>query len=155
MLPTSEQIRALATRCEQFRDAKAPGGYPNSLALCIVDSVQSTGIRHGTTAKVVNRYRTYRTAQGGYPETDSVRDLVQTFTELAAPEAWAAKIGTDNRTSTHAGAPLKACAIYQAAQAMVRSAIETGQDLRDAAQDHVQLAGVERDWRAVSGSVLG
>jgi hypothetical protein len=155
MLPTSEQIRALATRCEQFRDAKAPGGYPNGLALCIVDSVQSTGIRYGTTAKVVNRYRTYRTAQGGDPETDSVSDLVQTFTELAAPEAWAAKIGTDNRTSTHAGAPLKACAIYQAAQAMVRSAIETGQDLRDAAQDHVQLAGVERDWRAVPGQRSG
>jgi hypothetical protein len=55
MLPTSEQIRALATRCEQFRDAKAPGGYPNSLALCIVDSVQSTGIRYGTTAKVVRQ----------------------------------------------------------------------------------------------------
>lgn len=104
MLPTSEQVRALATRCEQFRDAKAPGGYPNSLALCIVDSVQSTGIRYGATAKVVNRYRAYRTAQGGDPETDSVSDLVQTFTELATPEAWAAKIGTDNRTSTHAGA---------------------------------------------------
>ena len=74
ILPTSEQIRALATRCEQFRDAKAPGGYPDSLALCIVDSVQSTGIRYGTTAKVVNRYRTYRTAQGGDPETDSVSD---------------------------------------------------------------------------------
>jgi hypothetical protein len=80
---------------------------------------------------------------------------VQTFTELAAPEAWAAKIGTDNRTSTHAGAPLKACAIYQAAQAMVRSAIETGQDLRDAAQDQVQLAGVERDSRALPGQRSG
>jgi hypothetical protein len=158
MLPTSKQIRALATRCEQFRDARASAGYLNSLALSIVDSVQSTGIRYGTTAKVVNRYRTYRTAQGGDPETDSVSDLVQTLqtlTELAAPEAWAAKVGTDNRTSTHAGAPLQACAIYLAARAMVRSAIETGPDLRDAAQDHVQLAGVDRDWRAVPGQRSG
>lgn len=42
---TAEQLQALIARSEQFRDAKAPAGYREGLALCVIDSVQSTGLR--------------------------------------------------------------------------------------------------------------
>jgi hypothetical protein len=42
-----------------------PTGYPKSLALCVIDSIQSIGIRYQGVVRVVNRYRDYRKAQGG------------------------------------------------------------------------------------------
>jgi hypothetical protein len=41
------------------------------LALCIIDSIYSTGARYSSVVNVVGRYREYRTAQGGNPDTDS------------------------------------------------------------------------------------
>jgi hypothetical protein len=41
------------------------------LALCIIDSIYSTGARYSSVVHVVGRYREYRTAQGGNPDTDS------------------------------------------------------------------------------------
>jgi len=42
----------------------APDGYPDSLALCIIDSIYSTGARYSSVVNVVGRYRDYRTGQG-------------------------------------------------------------------------------------------
>lgn len=54
---TAEQLQAFVARCEQFRGAEAPERYPDSLALCFVDSVQSTGVKYPSVEKVVARYR--------------------------------------------------------------------------------------------------
>ena len=87
MSPSAEQLHALVERCEQFRESKAPGGYPDSLALCIVDSVQSTGVTYTSTANVIDRYRTYRTRRGGDANKDSAEDLAATFVDLGGPSA--------------------------------------------------------------------
>ncbi len=42
-----------------------PDGYPDSLVLCIVDSIYSTGARYSSVVNVVERYREYRTNQIG------------------------------------------------------------------------------------------
>jgi hypothetical protein len=72
------------------------------LALCIVDSVQSTGV---TYTSVVNGYRRYQRQQGGNPETDGAPELAATFDDLDGPDGWAREIGNQNKTSTRAGAP--------------------------------------------------
>lgn len=152
---SAEQVRILAERCEHFLGSKAPDGYPDSLALCIVDSVQSTMVRYPTVVKVLRNYRAYRREQGGNPNTDSAVDLAATFAELKGHEAWAERIGNGNRTSTHKGAPLKAYAIEAEANGMIGVGVATAQDLRTAAEDPDELARVRKEWLKVPGQGRG
>jgi hypothetical protein len=152
---SAEQVQILTERCEQFRGSKTPEGYSDSLALCIVDSVQSTMVRYPTVEKVVSNYRAYRRQQGGDPNTDSAVDLAATFAQLKGPEAWAARIGNGNRTSAHKGAPLKAYAIEAEANGMIDVGVVTAQDLRSAAEDADSLAQVKKVWLNVPGQGSG
>ncbi len=152
---TDEQLHALIDRCEPLRDVKAPAGYRDSLALCVVDSVQSTGVTYSSVESVVGRYRAYRREQAGDPNTDGVPELLTTFDELSGPDGWAQRIGNRNRTSTHAGAPLKGAAIRDAALALTAEGINTAASLREAAEDAGRLACVEAAWRAVPGQRSG
>src|SRR5690349_17656868 len=103
MSHTAEQLHSLVTACEQFRGAKSPDGYRDGLALCVVDSVQSTGVKYTSVENVLDRYRAYRRSQGGDPNVDGVPELLGTFDELDGPDGWAEKIGNNNRTSTRGG----------------------------------------------------
>ncbi len=85
-----------------------PDGYPDSMALCIVDSIYFTGARYSSVVNVGGRYREYRTNQGGDPDTDGTDELAATISELGGPDPWATRIGNRRPTSTAAGAPLKA-----------------------------------------------
>lgn len=76
---TAEQLQTLVVACEQFRGATAPDGYPDGLALCVIDSVQSTGVTYSSVENVIARYRAYRRDQGGDPNRDGVRDLLATI----------------------------------------------------------------------------
>ncbi|GFM17881.1 MULTISPECIES: hypothetical protein [Mycobacteriaceae] len=150
-----QQVRVVAERCEQFRGSKAPDGYPNSLALCIVDSVQSTMVRYPTVEKVVKNYRAYRREHGADPNADSAADLAATFAQLGGHEAWAKRIGNGNRTSTHRGAPLKAYAIEVEAKNMIDLGVLNAEDLRIAAEDPDALAKVKKAWLKVPGQGPG
>jgi hypothetical protein len=155
MSHTAAQLQVLVERCEQFRAAQAPKGYHDSLALCVVDSVQSTGVTYTSVVKVVDTYRRYRREQGGDPNVDGVPELLATFDELGGSDSWSQRIGNRNRTSTHADAPLKATAIRDAAVALAVEGIETTAALRKAADDATALAPVEVAWRAVAGQRSG
>jgi hypothetical protein len=96
---SAEQVLILTERCERFRGSKAPDGCPGSLALCIVDSVQSTMVKYPTVQKVIRNYCAYRREQGGDPNTDCAVDLAATFEKLKGHEAWAERIGNGNGTS--------------------------------------------------------
>jgi hypothetical protein len=150
-----EEVRILTERCEQFRGSKAPDGYPDSLALCIVDSVQSTGVKYPSVVNVVNRYRAYRSEQGGNASSDSANDLVATFAELGGDAAWATRIGNGNKTSTHKGAPLKAYAIEAEAKGLIGVGVVTAQDLRTAARNADEFAKVKKVWLNVPGQGPG
>ncbi|WP_052583233.1 hypothetical protein [Mycobacteroides abscessus] len=154
MSHTDAQLQDLVAACEQFRGAKAPDGYRDSLALCVVDSVQSTGVTYSSVVKVVDAYRAYRRAQGGDPNADGVSELLATFTELDGPDGWADKIGNRNRTSTRGGV-LKSEAIRDAATVLAANGIETTTALRAAAEDATHLARVEAAWCAVKGQRSG
>ncbi|WP_260508824.1 hypothetical protein [Mycolicibacterium farcinogenes] len=79
------QPKALIAACEQFRGAEAPGGYRDGLALCVIDSVQSTGVKYASVEKVLDRYRAYRRQQGGEPATDGTAELLASLDDGVAP----------------------------------------------------------------------
>lgn len=151
---TAEQLHALVAACEQFRGAEEPGGYRDGLALCVIDSVQSTGVTYSSVGKVLDRYRAYRREQRGEPAIDGVAELLATFDELDGPDGWAARIGTRNRTSTRGGV-LKSEAIRDAARVLAAEGIATAAGLRAAADDEVRLEQVRKAWCAVKGQRSG
>ncbi|CPS10454.1 heme peroxidase superfamily protein [Mycobacteroides abscessus] len=155
MSHTAEQLQALVADCEQFRGSEPPDGYPGSLALCIIDSVQSTGVKYPSVEKVVARYRAYRRARDGDPNTDGTKQLLQTFEDLRDPDGWADEIGNGHRTSTRAGAPLKAAAILRVAEVLDAEKITTTQELRDAVGDEARFAAVRKAWCGVVGQRSG
>ena len=130
-----------------------PAGYPEGLALCIIDSIQSIGVKYGSVVGVVNRYRALRRKHGSDPAVDGTPELLNTFADLGGVESWAESVGNANKTSTHAGAPLKALAIEQAAKALSALGILTCQDLRDAGADRLRQA--EQAWLHVPGQGSG
>ncbi|GIF99542.1 hypothetical protein [Catellatospora citrea] len=130
-----------------------PEGYPDALALCAIDSIQSIGVRYESVGNVVTRYRKFRRDQGGDPAVDGLPQLLRTFEDVGGVEAWAARIGTANRTSTHPGAPLKALAIEQAANALSALDVLTCRDLRACESD--QLEAVRSAWCGVPGQGSG
>ncbi|MPV35648.1 heme peroxidase [Georgenia subflava] len=130
-----------------------PGGYPNSLALGVIDAIQSMGVRYGSVVKVVSRYCHHRDRDGGDAYTDGLSELRTTFDELGVAE-WSATIGNGHRTSTAPGAPLKAEAIYRAANALTSRGINSVDDLQKAASNG-ELDGIKAAWRAVPGQKSG
>jgi hypothetical protein len=132
-----------------------PDGYPDSLALCIIDSIYSTGARYSSVVNVVGRYREYRTNQGGDPDTDGTDELANTISELGGPDAWASRIGNRRPTSTAAGAPLKAVTIATLTEVLPLQAVRSTADLRAAAGTADVLKAVERAWRATPGQRSG
>jgi hypothetical protein len=144
----------VAQRCiEQLPDRATwtfPGGYPRSSALCLVDAIQSMGVRYGSVEKVVRRYRDTRPGMAG---TDGLPELLATFEERGGVDAWAREIGTKHRTSTRAGAPLKAAAIHEAAASLLEAGVSTADDLR--ALDPAGLAEVKTRWLRISGQRSG
>ena len=130
-----------------------PDGYPDSLALCIIDSIYSTGARYSSVVNVVGRYRDYR--KGDHPDTDGTDELAATITELGGPDPWATRIGNRRPTSTAAGAPLRAETIAQLTEVLPMQGVRTTADLRAAAATADALKAVERAWRATPGQRSG
>lgn len=148
------QLQALVVACQRFRGAEAPKGYRDSLALCVIDSVQSTGVTYSSVVNVVDAYRAYRRTQDGDPNTDGVPELLATFTELDGTDGWADKIGNRNRTSTRGGV-LKAEAIRDAATVLAAHEIDTTASLLGAAEDEERLERLRSAWCAVKGQRSG
>ncbi|MEU8897115.1 hypothetical protein [Nocardia sp. NPDC048505] len=155
MLPTVEQVHRLAGACERFRDAKAPTGYPTGLALCVVDSIQSTGVTYTSVENVVARYREFRRSRDRDAFTDGAPELAGTFVEIGGPDAWAERIGNRNKVSTRTGAPLKAVAIELAAHTLIEQSVATTHDLRLAVEDPARLGEIRASWLRIPGQRSG
>ena len=155
----TDDLAALITACDaDLGDPNlwfTPDGYPDSLALCIIDSIYSTGARYSSVVNVVGRYREYRTSQGGDPDTDGTDELAATITELGGADPWASRIGNRRPTSTAAGAPLKAETIATLTEVLPAQGIRTTADLRAAAAGVDTLKAVEKAWRATPGQRSG
>ncbi|BBE48931.1 hypothetical protein G9444_6303 [Rhodococcus erythropolis] len=158
-MPTTsdDRLELLAKRCDAdlgdpdlwFR----PDGYPQSLALCIIDSISSTGAHYNSVKNILRHYIDYRIAQGGDADTDNAGTLLGTFDELGGPQEWAAMTNNRKPTSTAKGAPLKAAAIHEAAGRLRQLGIDSTDDLRAADADELESA--KKAWATVPGQRSG
>jgi hypothetical protein len=128
----TSQIDLLLTAVD--RDLGDPTGwtpvhtYPDSLAECVIDALWSERVRYSTVAEIVDRYRSYRAAQGADADTDGAAELVASFG--IGVEAWIEKIGNRQRAYSRPEAPYKAELVMLGAQACVDSHIDTTAQLR-------------------------
>jgi len=123
--------------------------------LCIIDSVQSTGVKYASVVSVLDRYRAFRRGEGGDPSADGVPDPLRTFFSLGGDEMWADRIGNRNRTSTRRSAPLKATAIRLAAEGMANHGINTSTRLSSALADPTNHGAARAAWTSVVGQRSG
>lgn len=158
-LADDTDLAALAQACDADLGVPdlwfTPDGYPSSLALCIIDSIYSTGARYSSVVKIVGRYRQYRAERGGVADTDGTDELASTIADLGGPDPWATRIGNRRPTSTAAGAPLKAASIAALTVALPEHGVRTTDDLRSVAARPEALKVIERAWRATPGQRSG
>lgn len=116
-------------------------GYPDSLALSIIDSIYSTGSKYKAVINVVNAYRAYRKAQGGDADRDGTSELLQTFKEAGGSAEWAELVNNRKPAHTKKNAPLKAEVIRMAAERL------EGEDLQITTQDELRAAYANKESR--------
>ncbi len=154
MTVTPAEVDALVAYCKSnLGDPDlwiTPEGYPRSLALCLIDSIYSTGSHYSSVVNVVNRYR----AQRG--STDGAAALLQSMSAAGGPRGWAESVA-DNLKPAHtkAGAPLKAEVIEQAAQLMVDHGIDTVEDLVAAVEASPTDNPVHDAWKKLPSQRSG
>lgn len=152
------RVDALADACERdLGDAAewfTPHNHPDSLALCIIDAIYSTGASYVTVERIIDRYTAFRAGQGGDATQDGARELLATFEDLGDASAWATQIGNRRPTSSTPGALLKAQAIVEVATHLVELGVTTTAELRDVAET-AALDVVKKAWTSVPGQRSG
>jgi len=124
-------------------------GYPNSLALGIIDSIFSTGSHYTSVVNVVTAYRAMRRAQGGDPNSDGVQELLASFEALDGSAGWAEAVNNRKPAHTGRGALLKAEVVYRAALTLASlegGPIETAADVREEFQRDPELKRIKKAW---------
>lgn len=148
MTPETAVARAMLTECGPLSSWEAPTGYPSSLALCVIDSIQSVGVKYAGVEAVVQGYRQHRGAEAA--ATDGTPELLEVFDHLSV-DGFAATIGNQNRAWSRKSAPLKAAVMKRAAETHLDHGVRTTRDLRA----HSGVQGLEQAWRALPGQRSG
>ncbi|GMA37550.1 hypothetical protein [Demequina litorisediminis] len=127
-------------------------GYPDSLALCAVDSVYSLAARYSGVINAVSRYGAVRAGSGADATKDSLLDLVEAIDRVGGPTAAAERL-FKNRQITPGTKRRKAEARYGAATRLSgpEVGIATASDLVACACDPARLERVRRAWMAEPG----
>lgn len=130
-------------------------GYPDSLALCIIDSIWSTGPTYQSVQNVVSRYRAYRTAKGGDASTDGTKELLKTFDGVGGGLGFAQTMNNRKRAHTRKGALLKAEVVHEAACALKKIEIRTMADVRAEYALDKDLTRIEETWLGLTSQRSG
>lgn len=151
---TSDFDLLLASARERLGD---PGEWTRhdrfhaSLALAVVDAIQSTAAEYGKSVRAVERYRAYRSAQGQSEVTDGARDLLHTFEQVGGALNWSGKIGNYKRPYSDTQS-LRANTIQDAAERLHGLGIDSAQDLRAVATDPARYQAARDAWMSVSSA---
>lgn len=124
-------------------------GYPDSLALCIIDSIFSTGSHYTSVVNVVTAYRKMRRAQGGDPNTDGATELLASFESAGGSAGWAEAVNNRKPAHTGSGALLKAEVVYRAALTLASlegGTVETAEDVRRESLIDPELKRIKKAW---------
>lgn len=146
---------AVAGRCRQlpgWPDLRAPDGYPDSLALCILDAIWSMGVRYRSVENVLARYRAWlEESRRGDAASRSGQQLVEDIHAAGGPDVFARAV-VDNRclTSSRNGI-LKSEAVLVAAGRLGARCVSTAADVR--ARHHE--TEVKKAWISVTGQRSG
>lgn len=154
MTVTDAEINALVEYCEaHLGDPNlwtTPVGYPNSLALCIIDSIYSTGSHYSSVVNVIERYTALRGTR------DGAKTLAQSIQHAGGAREWATSIAHNLKPAhTGPGAPLKAEIIEQAAELMSKLGIDTVPDLVSQVNDSPLDNEVLRGWKRLPSQSSG
>lgn len=141
-------------------DWEKPDGYPNSLALCVIDSIWSIGIRYSTVIRVLHNYldqRGFRGKDARFVCTDGTSEFLQWYRALndgnSSPKFLSRRLKNRNLTSSRNG-KLKAEAVVQAFELFESLGVENTTDLLSRSEEiesrwlseiHGQSSGVS--WK--------
>lgn len=151
-------VSDLTQKCRVlFGDPKrwiTASGYQNSLALCIIDSIYSTGSHYQSVINVVSAYCEYRRAQNADPHHDGPVELLSTFEELGGSDKWASHMKNRKPASTSPHAVLKAEVVCKAAMLLQVHKVLTPADLGPwTALDGSSL--LQKAWKALPSQSSG
>lgn len=155
MAVTDEEIKTLVEYCEtNLGDPhlwKTPDGYPNSLALCIIDSIYSTGSHYSSVVNVIERCKSIPSG-----ERHGAKDLAASIQKVGGARNWATTIAENLKPAhTRSGAPLKADIIEQAADLLVHEDIDTVPDLVAAVDGKLTNNYVYHGWKRLPSQSSG
>jgi hypothetical protein len=125
------------------------------LALCVLNSVYSTGNRSESVVRVLDRYRRRRCEAGANPEMDGPAELLAEIRSCGGPGGFADALGNHWRAWQSKTAPYKTEAIHGAAQLLVTESVHNRQDLQAALQISTRHDALKRGWRGLPGQRSG
>ena len=127
---------------------RTPRGYPDSLALCVIDSVFSLRSRYRSVENALDSYRAVRGALGADADRDGAPQLVDAILRAGGPEN-ASVVLFANQSRAPGTRRLKAAAIMDGAQGLIDTGVRTTADLRRALG--ASRADVRSRWLSVPG----
>jgi hypothetical protein len=131
---------------------REPDGYPDSLAMCVLDSIWSVGINYDRhVVPVLKRYVEARGVEGLSACRDGADDLAQVLAVTTADD-FATLVGSRHRTSTRNGI-LKAEAVQRAVQVLFDAGLVSAADAR--AADEAALDRARAEWLRIPGQRSG
>lgn len=154
MTVTQQEIDTLVQYCEEnLGDPslwRTPEGYPRSLALCIIDSLYSTGSHYTSVINVISHYKK------AHGDQDGARALCASIADAGGAKEWAESV-VDNRKPAHTrpGALLKAEIIQKAAELMISLDIDTVPDLVARVEDKPYENPVYKGWKKLPSQSSG
>jgi hypothetical protein len=133
-----------------------PAGYP-ALALCVLDSIYSTGNRYTAVVRMLDSYRGLRSAEGADASADGPSDLVAVGERWGGAEGFAERTGYRWRAWANQSAPLKAAVALEAAALLDAHGLRTVDDVRAALTDpdDQERSEVKRWWLRLPGQRSG
>jgi hypothetical protein len=142
-------VRACEERLNPPSEWAPFAGYPDSLALCVIDAIWSISTRYPVTLGVIQRYRGRRRWQGN-PDEDGIPELLAFYDAVGGVDSFIDAVGTRNRVSTQPGATRKGEAVLLAATALHGLGVDTAEQFRSA--DGTPVGDRAREaWCAVPG----
>lgn len=121
--------------------------FPNSLALCAINSGYSLQGTSAAGCNVMRRYKSHRGKPGADPDYDDGIDLLRTIKQIGGPQEFATQI--TNSTKLGNTGRLKSEGLFEGVSRIVDCGLNTIDDLKQGiAEDFVLWS---REWRNAKG----